>query len=814
MRGIALWLASALLCWGQLTTSREPATVADRLDFSGLSDVRLPLISERAFSWTAVRYTLQGANVTDAYQPGRMAWFPNAEGVSKAQAIAPAPPATSNTSVWSGVGASACQAYGTEIALSTRAPGPAWHTRLASGGTGSSLASGNLPAPAGRGILQQSEHFRWLTRDSLETGGPLGKRADLLVSLAGQWGSQTVPQASAGEDLGSRMLSGLARGRVQLSGRDQANAQWSGSRLRLSDWGVPAGLEALAGRRASPSFNNNPAGLAGLKEADAFDSLQIGWTRQQVARGSLAVRYGYSEAHLDTTATGAATAPSRIDLETGVESDTPPLANRATRTRHGLQAVLAPGEWTLAGRRHRVSIGGRWERAEVRNRWSAPSNVNLITAKGAPAFVVVLTGGAESRARIHSAAAYIQDTIGIAPWLTADAGAGGDFARGSSPPGDGIAWNSLSGRVGLALTPLSRLTLRASYARKYAPLAGRYLDFGNPSSLGGFQFQGSDQNGDGLWQPWERGALLGRFGGFVSAIDSHLRRPYADEFNLAAEAKLPLGIAASLRLFRRDEKDRLATVNVGVPAAAFSPVEILDPGPDFIPGTFDDQKLTVYAQDPSTLGHDSFLLTNPAGLRMMYEGLVAEVEGAWRFLYPRVSFMAVKSYGPTNPGNSVIENDAGVVGALFQDPNTAIHAAGRTYFDRAYVAKAELVATLPKRTGGIELANSATYMDGLPFGRRLLVTGLPQGPFLVAATVRGSPEGGNRAEYVLNWNLRVGRTMRAPGGSLRLAVDILNVLNSGNKVQESDISGPLFNQRLPVAVQPPRYARVNIEYQF
>ena len=95
--------------------------------------------------------------------------------------------------VWSGAGASACQAYGTEIALSTRAPGPAWHTRLASGGTGSSLASGNLPAPAGRGILQQSEHFRWLTRDSLETGGPLGKRADLLVSLAGQWGIADRP---------------------------------------------------------------------------------------------------------------------------------------------------------------------------------------------------------------------------------------------------------------------------------------------------------------------------------------------------------------------------------------------------------------------------------------------------------------------------------------------------------------------------------------------------------------------------------------------------------------------------------------------
>lgn len=778
MRAIALWLASAWLCWGQ-----QPATVAYPVDFSGLSDVRLPLISERAISWTAVRHTLQGVNVTDAYQPGRIALFPDPEVVS-------------------GAGASACH-------LPTPAPGPAWHTRLASSGTGSSFASGNLPAAGAWGILRRSEHFRYLTRDSLETEGPLGKRADLLVSLVGQWGTQTVPQARVGKDLRSRMLSGVARSRVHLSGRDQADVQWSGSRLRLSDWGMPAGIEALVARRASPSFNNNPAGFAGLKEADAFDSLQAGWTRQAVARGSIAVRYGYSETHLDTAGAGPTTAQSRIDLETGVVGDTPPLANRAARTRHSLQASFEPGEWTFAGRRNRFSMGGSWELASVLNRWSAPSNVNLITAKGVPASVVLFTGGSESRAHIRSAAAYVQDAITITPWLAADAGVAGDFARG-----DRIAWNSLSRRFGLALTPLSRLTLRAAYARTYAPLAGRYLDFGNPLSFGGLQYQWIDRNADGLWQPGEHGALVGRFGGMVSSLDPHLRRPYADEFNMQAEAKLPLGISTSLRLFRRDEKDRLATVNTGVPAAAFSPVEILDPGPDSIPGTFDDEKLTVYAQNPATLGYDSFRLTNPAGLRMMYKGVIAEVGGGWRFLQGRVSFMAVKSYGPTNPGNSPIENDAGVVGALFQDPNTAINAAGRTYFDRAYVAKAELLATLPKRLGGIELANRAIYMDGLPFGRRLLVTGLPQGPFLVAATVRGSPEGGNRAEYVLNWNMRVGREVRVPGGSLWLALDILNMLNSGNKIQESDISGPLFNQRLPVAIQPPRYAQVNIEYRF
>jgi hypothetical protein len=341
--------------------------------------------------------------------------------------------------------------------------------------------------------------------------------------------------------------------------------------------------------------------------------------------------------------------------------------------------------------------------------------------------------------------------------------------------------------VGLVITP-PRLVLRGNYARLYAPLAGRYLDFGNANSLDEAERR--------------------------STIDGRLRRPYADEFNLGAEATLPLRITTSLRLFRRDEKNRIAAVNVGVPAASLSAVEILDPGPDGIAGTFDDQKLTVYAQDPRTLGQDKYLLTNPAGLRMLNKGVVAEVGGSWRSVEMQTSFMAVKSYGPTNPGNAVVENDSGVVGALFKDPNTAINAAGRTFFDRAYVGKARVIATLPKKLGGIELANTANYMDGLAFGRRLLITGLPQGPFLVAATVRGSPEGGNRAEYVLNWNLRLSRTLRVARGGVRLGVDVLNVTNASNRVQEIDSSGPLFNQRLPVAIQPPRFVRFCLDYEF
>ena len=643
----------------------------------------------------------------------------------------------------------------------------------------------------------------------MQAGGPIGSRADLFVSGTGQWASQTVPQVANGPDLNSRMLYGNARGRVQVTERDQLEAHFSGSQIHLSNWGMPAGLEALVGRRMSPEFNL-PWGFAGLAENDHLDSVQVAWTRQ-FARGNhsgvLQVRFGFSPTHLDTGT--AATVPGRIELAGSGITGAPPLANLAVRTRHDLEAAFEPGSFEFLGLRHSIAAGGGWDFAKIRNRFTAPGDQNLVTAAGAPAFLVQLNTPVDSRERIHDASAYVRDHIAITRALSLDASVTADLPRGSVPGGPGrIAWNSASPRIGLALAPpmLSRLVLRAGYARTYEPLAGRYLDFGDPNSLGGAEYQWL-ANG-------QTGPLLMRFGGPYSSIDSHLRRSYADEIQLAAEVTLPGRTFASLRLFRRDDKDRIAALDTGVPPSAYHAVEIHDPGPDSIRGTFDDQVLTVYAQDPATFGQDRYLLTNPAGLRELHEGVVAEAGGGWRLVQVHASFLAVKAWGPANPGDAPLENDPGVIGALLTDPNTAINATGRSYFDRAFVGKIQLDSQLPRRFGGLEIANMANYLDGLPFARQLLVTGLPQGPLLVPTTVRGSPEGGNRAEFAINWNLSVSRTVVLPRGSMRIGIEILNVTNANNRLQESDISGPAFNQRLPVAIEAPRFVRFDLRYRF
>jgi hypothetical protein len=576
--------------------------------------------------------------------------------------------------------------------------------------------------------------------------------------------------------------------------------------------------------------------MAGLNETDHLDFIQAGWTHvwADSAAGTLQVRYGDSFAHLDTAP--AVVTPinqTSIELAGGAVTGEPPLTNLAVRVHQQIAAAWEPGIIHLAGARHQLMAGGGWRTSSPQNRYRAPSDINLITADGAPADVVKFNTPLDSREHIAAASAWAADRVNLAPRLTLDLGVMADFSRGglpaqSSPFGfytparqfaaqpDLIAWNSVSPRAGLAwLVPHAHgLTLRGAYFRSYAPLAGRYLDYGNPNSLGGNVYQWTDVNGDGWFEPGEQGALLARFGGPYSSISPTLRRPYADEWNVGAEMALPFASVASIHLFRRDEKDRLAAIDTGVTPQDYTPVTIVDPGPDGIFGTFDDQPLTVYAQNPATLGHDQYLLTNPAGLRTLNSGFDAQLRTAWRGISVQASFGAEKSYGPTNPGNAVFENDPGVVGALYSDPNADINSTGRAFTDRAFTGKIAALYRLPPRWGAIQISTLADYTDGLAFARMLLVTGLPQGPFLVAATPRGSPGGGNRAQHVSNWNLRLSREWQLPLGRVSVVADLLNVTNGNLAIEQSDITGPAFNQRLPIAIEPPRFARFELRYRF
>jgi hypothetical protein len=800
---------------------RNASTATQPLNFAGLGDNRLAWQSQRGFSWTGTQFKLLGLNANDSFQPGRPAILPNGNSLDEIVARSAFAQTTST-------------AYGTEIDLFPSQPSTSWHGKLFTSDTGAALSSSNLPPLAERQAVQQNEQYRWFTRDGAEAGGALAKWADLFVSTAGQWSSQTIPIASPGNDLNSRILFADTRLRIQPDPRDTFDLLYSGSRINLSNWAMPAGLEVLAGQRMAPTFFL-PFGFANESEADQFNFLQAGWSRTDpnTAMGALEVRYQYSVAHLRTTPFNGLS-QSRVELLGGSVTGAPPLANDAAQTEQQVNVFWQPRSFDAFTLRHQILAGFGFETASPTNRLTTPSDMNLITAAGVPAFAVEFNTPAESRSIIRSSTLTFADHVELKRSLSLELGIMADFARGSlpaqpSPAGnfvpdrtfaaqsDLIAWNNISPRVGFAWTvpDSGGLVLRGTYFRVYVPLAGRYLDFGNPNSLGGSESQWIDRNGDGLFQPNELGPLIFRFGGPYSSISPSLARPFADEFDVGAEMQPFRTLDLRVSFFRRDDKNRLAAVNTGVPFSEFAAIPIEDPGPDGLNGTFDDQTLTVYQQNPATFGQDHYLLTNPADLRMLNKGMEAEIHGAWRNLFFDTSFVAEEAFGPTNPGNAVFENDPGVVGSLYMDPNTLVNASGRSFMDRAFLGKVQLVYRLPL---AIRLAAIIDYNDGLVFARQLLVTGLTQGPFVIDATHRGTilndPLSGNRAQGIINGNLRIEREFRVPHGSLNGAIDIFNVANSGYQLQQNETSGTSFNQRLPVEIQPPRFAQIELRYSF
>jgi hypothetical protein len=606
-----------------------------------------------------------------------------------------------------------------------------------------------------------------------------------------------------------------------------------GARANDFGWSLPEGLEALNGRRAAPPILPQ----SDLREEDHLDFVQLGWTRSFLG-GDFQLRYGYTTTHADTVAdenlpsTYLEIALARqelayVDLARGATHGGPLLQTQAVKPQHEGLAVWRHGNLRQGGAGHTLTLTATAGLSMAANRFLNPPNAQAITADGQPATAILFHTPRTTFADLRRVTFGAEDQIRLGRSVSLNLGVSFDVSNGSlpaqGPPVDGrefqfparpdlIAWRSAAPRAAMAwqLPGTRGVVLRGGYSRFFYPLAGRYLDFGNANSLSGDEYRWVDANQDGQFFYDETTTLLRRFGGAVSEIDPHLKAPRVDEFFASAEWRLAGGVFVRARAFRRIERNRIAALNTGVPFSSYQPVAVLDPGADGRAGTSDDLLLTVYAQSPATFGQDHFVLQNPSGLRMDQRGVVAEAGFNQRGLAMQASVYLGKSWGPTNPGNDIWENDSGVVGSLYADPNTLLNASGSPAMDRRFAGKLWLSFPTPRRFGKLEIMNTAVFMGGYPYARRLLVTGLPQGPFVVDATPRGTAQG-YRTDPVYDWNLRVSRTFFR---SVRVSADFFNLLNSGARLRVDDLTGPQFLQRLPEGVQPPRFARASVSWEF
>jgi hypothetical protein len=315
-----------------------------------------------------------------------------------------------------------------------------------------------------------------------------------------------------------------------------------------------------------------------------------------------------------------------------------------------------------------------------------------------------------------------------------------------------------------------------------------------------------DDDGDGRWEGPEQGPQIARVGpgGAYASIDASLRSPQTAGVVAGFDLR-PAGWWIRFAGVHRRATGLVESVNVGVAQDDYSVSFLDDPAID-IAGPGDDRPLPVFARDPASFGRDQYLLTNPAGHDVLHEGVELTVEKrlAETFLV-RIGGTASRSTGSGgNRGDGVLENDPGVIGELFDQPNADTYARGRLFFDRAYTLK---VAAL-WRPRDWSFGAVANYQDGQPFARVVVVPGLPQGAEAIPAIRRSE----HRFTFTLTVDARVERALQLGRGRVALSVEAFNLLDMKNEVEEDVVFGPTVRQ--VTAIQPPRAVRLGVRLEY
>ncbi len=755
--------------WSLIETV-EPAAIADRIDGGGLWAGQPGRTSTHGGSWTQASFALGTLDVTDPLRTGQPLWWPDLLAVSAFEVATAALPAD--------VGPP-----GARVAVQPAAPPERW-SLTAEGTTalGEGRAAGPLPSTPTSGPEPPIARLQRQRRLSVAAGGPVA--GSVRAALFGAVDDTRRFERGEGEPLAGDVRSAGAR--VLWTPGDRHE-------LRL-DASVQALHRPYAGRALFAE--------SGLRERDRLAGADAEW-RARTRSGALAwAAVGHRWASLDAD---AGRQPGTFERLLDGPAPGLPLPGQVDRGRSDLAlgAQLAPR--VMGGAWHALRLGVQ----AARTRASLELPETTVEAgellDGRPARAWTFRAG-RSEWSGTDLALHASDTLSVGRMLRLEAGlrleTSGAKASGAA---DSIRWTALSPRITARWQPLGPLALFASYGRYRHRLPLPLLAWGDPSAPRAEVFLWNDASGDGRFQPSERGALVARAGpgAPVGMLDPALRPPRTEEVVAGLEGRFG-ALRVSLMGVHREERELVETVNVGVPDSAYTVTFVPDPSGD-LAGPQDDQLLPLYARAPGTFGADLLLLTNPDGHETTHQGVELTVELLTRRLQLLLGATAHRSdgagaYRGFRPG----ENDQGLVGDLFDEPNAGTNARGRLFADRAYTIKLSGSWRAP---GDTRLGAVARYQDGQPFAR-LLLAQLPQG----LTPVQAIPNGRARFTFIATLDARVEKGF-AVGGRRRAALVLegFNLTQRGNEVEEDVASGSGY--RLVTFRQPPRVVRLGLRLE-
>jgi hypothetical protein len=259
------------------------------------------------------------------------------------------------------------------------------------------------------------------------------------------------------------------------------------------------------------------------------------------------------------------------------------------------------------------------------------------------------------------------------------------------------------------------------------------------------------------------------------------------------------GVQVSANFIYRTDNDLVATIDQGVPFSSYTPVNVVDPGPDGTVGTGDDGTLTVFSQDPATIGMSRNLVINPPTNDRTYTGVELVASKRFSDNWQGVASLVVSEMEVIQP------TTANQTADLFDNPNGLINAKGLDQVNRTAVFKLQGTYIFDF---GLQLSGFYRYLSGVPYTRELVVTDLPQGPFNVFAEPRGSSRTDAVNALDLRFEQRIG--LEGNGTSVGLILDVFNVFNAAPIVDYGTITGVDYGD--PRAVYNPRVARVGVRF--
>ena len=477
----------------------------------------------------------------------------------------------------------------------------------------------------------------------------------------------------------------------------------------------------------------------------------------------------------DDPSTGSLTTPSRFERTTGVFSGAPQTFGGLTLIRTTVKGTLNHYRPRLLGADHQWRIGGQLERGEHRLSTIIPTGVRYVDNNGR-LFQTVSSDPSIAGGVFVTAAGFVSDAITVGNSLTINAGLRFDHSRAISqdlpmldPQGretDGIVrglgtlytWNVWSPRLGVTmkLTGDGRTVLRASYGRfNQGVLTGELAPFhpaATPTTT--VTFDPVTNNATTVVVDPKKNLRL----------DPGTRTPRTDEYSIGVDREIGGGFAVATAYVRKDGGNFTGWTDIG--------------------GQYENQTRPSNGRSVPVLvlvnspGDRRFLLTNPPGYGLSYNGLVMAVDKrrshGWQafgsYTLSRASGLQASS-GATAAGSQV-STIAGAPYLTFgQDPNSLTNARGRLPNDRPHMLR--VMGSLDVPRTGLVIAANVQYFSGKPWAAAAQIA-LPQGDTRILLEPRGS----RRLSSQTLVDLRVSRTIAFAGSNrVELLLDILNALN-------------------------------------